>query len=73
VAASRSFHSLSDAEAAALRPYRLHVLPLDGTTPAQLAARLPYPDFKMDRLLTLNGVDDTAELARRRLVKTVEP
>jgi hypothetical protein len=27
----------------------------------------------MDRLLTLNGVDDTAELARRRLVKTVEP
>ena len=73
VAASRSFHSLSNAEAAALRPYRLHVLPADGTTPAQLAARLPYPDFKMDRLLTLNGVDDAAELARRRLVKTVEP
>ena len=73
VAAAHSFHSLSDAEAAALRPYRVHVLSPDGTTPAQLAARLPYPDFKMDRLLTLNGVDDAAELAQRRVVKTVEP
>ena len=73
VAAARSFHSLSDAEAAALRPYRLNVVSAVGTTPTQLAARLPYPDFKMDRLLTLNGVDNAAELARRRLVKTVEP
>lgn len=73
VAAARSFRSLSDAEAAALRPYLLHVEPPAGATPAQLAARLPYPDFKLDRLLTLNGVDDAAELAPRPLVKTVEP
>ena len=73
VAATRSFHTLSDAEAAALRPYRLHVVAPAGTTPAQLAAQLPYPDFKLDRLLTLNGVDHAAELARRPLVKTVEP
>jgi predicted Zn-dependent protease len=73
VAATRSFRSLSDAEAAALRPFRLHVVAPAGATPAQLAARMPYADFKLDRLLTLNGVDNAAELAPRPLVKTVEP
>jgi predicted Zn-dependent protease len=73
VAATRSFHILTDAEAAALRPYLLHVVSPAGATPGQLAARLPYPDFKLNRLLTLNGVDDSVELARRPLVKTVVP
>jgi hypothetical protein len=38
-----------------------------------LAARLPYSDLRMDRLLTLNGVDDGAALMRRPEAKTVEP
>ena len=73
VAAARSFHSLSAAEAAALRPYRLRVIAPAGTSPASLAARMAYGDFKMERLLTFNGVDDAAELARRSPVKIVEP
>jgi predicted Zn-dependent protease len=72
VAASRSFHDLSVGEAAALRPYRLQIVPR-GPSAAALAARMPYPDFKMERLLTLNGVDDPAELAQREQIKTVEP
>ena len=73
IAAARTFHGLSDAEAAALRPYRLHVVPPAGTTAAQLAQRLPYADYKMERLLVLNGVDSGAELLRLPQVKVVEP
>ena len=65
VNAARTFHTLSDAEAAALRPYRLRVVPPGGASAAQLARRLPYADFKMERLLVLNGVDNAAELMRR--------
>jgi predicted Zn-dependent protease len=73
VAAARTFRTLSDAEAAALRPYRLQVITPDGGSAAQLAQRLPYGDFKMERLLVLNGVDNAAELARLPQVKTIEP
>lgn len=73
VNAARTFRTLSDAEAAALRPYRLRVVPAAGTTPAQLAARLPYRDLRMERLLVLNGVDAQSELARLSEIKTVEP
>jgi predicted Zn-dependent protease len=72
VEATRSFRDLPVSEAAALRPYRLRIVPR-GPSAATLAARLPYPDFKMERLLTLNGVDDAAALAQRDQVKTVEP
>jgi len=73
VNATRSFRNLSMAEAATVRPYRLQVVPTAGTSAAALAARLPYGDFRMDRLLTLNGVDDGAALMRRPEAKTVEP
>jgi len=73
LAASRSFHFLSNAEASALRPYRLHVVARDGATAAALARRMPYAEFKLERLLVLNGVDDSAELAKRSEVKIVEP
>src|SRR6185312_11510010 len=53
VNAARTLHGLSDAEAAALRPYRLRIVPSAGTTAAQLAQRLPYIDYKMERLLLL--------------------
>ena len=73
VNAARTFRSLSDAEAAALRPYRLRIVPTAGTSAAQLAQRLPYTDYKMERLLLLNGVDNGAELLRLPQVKIIEP
>ena len=73
VNAARTFRGLTAAEAAALRPYRLRVITAAGTPPAQLAGRLPYDDLRMERLLTLNGVDTTAELARLSQIKIVEP
>jgi predicted Zn-dependent protease len=70
---ARSFRTLSDAEAAALRPYRLRVISPEGASATQLARRLPYGDFRMERLLVLNGVDNAAELVRLPQVKIVEP
>ena len=65
VEAARSFRDLTPAEAAALRPYRLRVVPRGGASAAALAARLPYPDLRLERLLALNGVDDAAGFAQR--------
>jgi predicted Zn-dependent protease len=73
VAAARTFRTLSDAEAAALHPYRLRVISPEGASAAQLARRLPYGDYKMERLLVLNGVDSAAELARLPRLKIIEP
>ncbi len=73
VTAARSFRFLSNAEAEALHPYRLHVVPRNGAPAATLAHRMPYPDFKLERLLTLNGVDDAADLNKRTDVKLIEP
>jgi predicted Zn-dependent protease len=73
VNAARSFHTLSNSEAASLRPYRLRVVAPNGATAEQLAGRLPYADYKLQRLLVLNGVDNGAELARLPQVKIVVP
>lgn len=73
VNAARTFRTLSNAEAAALRPYRLRVIPPDGASAAQLALRLPYSDFRTERLLVLNGADNAAELTARPQVKIVQP
>ena len=51
----------------------LQVISTAGTSPAQLAARLPYRDFKMERLLVLNGVDAPAELESQPQLKIIEP
>jgi predicted Zn-dependent protease len=72
VQAARSFHDLTVAQAAALRAYHLKIVP-GGPSAAALAARMPYPDFKMERLLTLNGVDSPADLGQRDQIKIVEP
>jgi predicted Zn-dependent protease len=71
VNATRSFHTLSVAEAGGLRPFRLTIVP--GGPAQALAARMPYRDFKLERLLVLNGVDDAAALAQRVQVKLVTP
>ena len=73
VESTRSFHELPESVAATLRPYRLRVVPREGASAAALAQRMPYPDFKLERLLALNGVDDGAGLEQRQQVKTVEP
>jgi predicted Zn-dependent protease len=73
VNAARTFHTLSNNEVATLRPYRLRVVPSAGTTAPQLAQRIPYADFKMERLLLLNGVDSAGDLMRLPQVKIVEP
>ncbi len=73
VAAARSFRTLSATEAAALHPYRLRVVPRNGQSAAQFAQRMPYRDFKLARLLVLNGVDTAAQFAERSEVKIVEP
>jgi predicted Zn-dependent protease len=72
VASTRSFHELSVAEASALRPFRLTVVPR-GPSAQALAARMAYADFRLQRLLVLNGVDDAAGLAQREQVKLVVP
>ncbi len=73
LAATRSFHTLSDAQAAALRPLSLHVISSAGTSAEALAIRMPYRDHQMERLLTLNGVDHPAELMQLPQIKVVEP
>lgn len=73
VEATRSFRDLTPAEAAALQPLRLRVVPRGGTSATTFAARMPFPDFRLERLLTLNGVDDAAGFARREQVKIVVP
>lgn len=73
VAAARTFHILTEAEAAALQPRRLHVIPSVGASPQALAQRMPYRDHQMARLLTLNGVATPADLLRFPQIKIVEP
>ena len=73
VNAARTFRPLSAAELAALRPYRLRVVPTGGASAARLAQDLPYDDYKMERLLVLNGADSPAALMRQAQVKTIQP
>jgi predicted Zn-dependent protease len=73
VNAARTFRTLTNAEASSLRPLRLSVLSPQGTTAQQLADRMPYADYRMQRLLVLNGVDTPEEIVKLPLVKTVVP
>jgi len=73
VQAARTFRTLTPAEAASLQPYRLRIVSPAGSTPAQLAARMPYPDLKMERLLVLNAARVPADLSSRAQIKIVEP
>jgi predicted Zn-dependent protease len=73
VNATKTFRPLSMADAANIRPYHLQIVATAGTSPAALAARLPYSDLRLERLLTLNGVDDGAALMSRPEIKTVAP
>ena len=73
VQAARTFRTLTPSEAASLQPYRLRIVSPAGSTPAQLAARMPYSDFRMERLLVLNAAQMPADLGSRSEIKIVQP
>lgn len=73
VRAAQTFRTLSPSEAASLQPYRLRIISPAGSTPAQLAARMPYPDLRMERLLVLNAAQMPADLGSRSEIKIVQP
>ena len=67
-----SFKTLNDAEAAALRPYRIRIHTVrSGDTLDSLAARLPYADFKRERLRTLNGLATNQKLTPGMKLKII--
>lgn len=52
-----SFRRLSDGEAASLKPYRIRIHEVrPGESLSSLARRLPYPDYREERLRVLNGL-----------------
>lgn len=73
VRAAQTFRTLPPSEAASLQPYRLRIISPAGSTPAQLAARMPYPDLRMERLLVLNAAQMPADLGSRSEIKIVQP
>jgi predicted Zn-dependent protease len=70
-----SFRRLSEAERRALRPYRIAVVRAGaGDTVESLAARLPFPDHREERLRVLNGLEPAQTLEPGQSVKLlVEP
>ena len=67
-----SFRKLSAAQAAALKPWRLALHKVrPGETATKLAARMPYPDYGLQRFLVLNGLNETSPLPAGRTVKLI--
>jgi predicted Zn-dependent protease len=67
-----SLRRISQAEASAIRPRVIHVetvRPRD--TVQSLASRMAYRDFKLERFLSLNGLNANSQLAPGRKVKLV--
>ena len=64
---------LSEAEAKAIRPLRLKVLPVRaGDTAEKFAAMLPFARYRLERFRVLNGLRDGAALQPGQQVKIVE-
>ena len=67
-----SLRRVTPAEAAAIRPRVIHVETVRaGDTIQSLAARMAYPDFKLERFLSLNGLSANATLTPGQKVKLV--
>ena len=66
VEATRSFRDLSDARPRRFGPIACASCRAAAPRRRPSAARMPYPDLKLERLLALNGVDDAAELRAAR-------
>jgi len=68
----RSVRRLSDSEAAALRPRVIQVVTAArGDTVQSLAARMAYPDYRLERFLALNGLRAGEALQPGRRLKLV--
>jgi predicted Zn-dependent protease len=68
-----SLRRLSPEEAAALKPLRVRVRPVQrGETAAGIAATLPFPDHRLERFQALNALAPGQALQPGRLVKVVE-
>ena len=67
-----SLRKISRDEAAAIRPRIIHVVTVGpGDTVQSLAARMAYRDYKLDRFLTLNGMQSDTKLVPGQKVKLV--
>jgi len=67
-----SFAQLTPAQAAAARPYRLHIVTVKaGDTVESLAQRMPYDDYRLERFRTLNGLAAGERVRPGQLVKLV--
>ena len=67
-----SLRRITPAEAAAIRPRIIDVVEVGPNDTVQsLASRMAYPDFKVERFVSLNGLAPYAPLARGQKVKLV--
>lgn len=67
-----SLRRISASEAAAIRPRVIQVATVRaGETVQTLAARMAYPDFKLERFLSLNGLNTASRLTPGQKVKLV--
>ncbi|MBB4642941.1 putative Zn-dependent protease [Rhizorhapis suberifaciens] len=68
----RSVRRLSDTQAAAIKARRVQVVTVKaGDTPASLANRMAYNDYKVDRFLVLNALQANSSLRAGQKVKVV--
>ncbi len=67
-----SFRRIGDEEAADYKPLRLMIHRVEpGDTVAGLAARMPYPDYRVERFAAVNGLDPAQPLNPGQLVKII--
>ncbi len=67
-----SFRRLTDAERAALRPYRIQVVSVrPGESVADLVRRMPFDDYPEERFRVLNDIPPGTELRPGQLVKII--
>ena len=69
---AKSFHELSPQEKASLKPKRLRLHRVaSGETAWKIAARMPYDDYNIERLMVLNGLSSAVTLAPGDTLKIV--
>jgi len=67
-----SLRRISPAEAAGIRPRIIDVVEVGANDTVQsLSSRMAYPDFKLERFVSLNGLTPNARLARGQKVKLI--
>jgi predicted Zn-dependent protease len=67
-----SFRTLTASEVAAVRPRYVRVLTVRaGDTPATLASKMAFSDYRLERFMVLNGLSSGAKLSAGQKVKVV--